>query len=81
MTQHDTLLNDISTACQTACGPTTLWKYLALWSKKSPNRWDAAHIDPNPHKSKLNSNAKAQRARTIQQDTKHAHLANPHRHS
>jgi hypothetical protein len=81
MIQRDTLLNDISTACQTACGPTALCKHLPLWSKRFTNRWDAAHIAPNPHKSKLNSNAKAQRARANQQDTKHSHLANPHRHS
>ena len=81
MIQRDTLLNDTSTACQTACGPTTMYKCILMWSKNFKTRWGVAHIHPNPHKRRLNANVKTQRARSIQQDAKHGQIVNPHRHS
>lgn len=70
-----------SSACLTARGTAISGNYLPLWPKGFPKRWDEAYIDGNPGKSPPNSNAKALPARANQQDIKHAHPANPHRHS
>jgi len=70
-----------SSAYLTVRGPTILCNSSLLWSKKLRNWWEAAYTDGNPNKSPPNSNAKAPRARTNQQDIKQAHPANPHRHS